>query len=332
MRGTAAINLGLAVMLGVSLLLGLKLLADGNLARFNPLATSGFDCHVPSHGKADSFGMVWVPGGTFTMGADHAYFEEGPAHSREVEGFWISRYEVSNTEFAAFVEATGYLTLAERGSDDPAMPVEQRLPGSAVFMPPRSGEQYDPWAPWWRFVPGANWRHPEGPDSNLDGREWHPVVHVAYEDAEAYAQWKGHRLPTEAEFEFAAQSSRHRLADGTYVANTWQGFFPFQHEAADGFSGTAPVGCYPPNELGVHDLIGNVWEWTASVYYHGHAAEAEDSFPEGYDPNQPGEAVAVIKGGSYLCAPNYCMRYRPEARQAQSKGLGTSHIGFRTAL
>jgi formylglycine-generating enzyme len=318
-------------LLAITSLFALKLLADFKLSTFRLVSSDLNGCHLTDTQYQHSDRMVWVPGGSFMMGAEYAYSEEGPAHFREVDGFWIGRFEVTNAEFTEFVEATGYLTLAERGSAEPGLPPQQRQPGSAVFMPPLAGEQYDPWASWWRFVSGANWRHPEGPGSDIDGLDRHPVVHVAYEDAQAYADWKGHRLPTEAEFEFAAQSSRHRLEDGSYVANTWQGFFPFQHEAADGFSGSAPAGCYIPNELGLYDLIGNVWEWTSSAYYQGHDFPAVVDYPEGLDPAQPGEAVAVIKGGSYLCAPNYCMRYRPEARQGQSKGLGTSHIGFRTA-
>jgi formylglycine-generating enzyme required for sulfatase activity len=183
---------------------------------------------------------------------------------------------------------------------------------------------------WWKLVPGASWRAPEGPGSSLDGREHHPVVHVAFEDAAAYAAWAGRRLPTETEFELAAQTSARKNAAGEHAANTWQGLFPLRNEPADGYAGTAPVACYEPNALGVHDLIGNVWEWTASAYYPRHDFGAKAEYPEGHDPNQPGEAVAVLKGGSHLCAPDYCMRYRPQARIGQSKGLGASHIGFRT--
>lgn len=274
--------------------------------------------------------QVWVPGGAFAMGAEFAYPEEGPVHQAEVAGFWIDRYEVTNRQFARFVEATGYQTLAERGSSDPNLPAEFQQPGSAVFMPLREGEDYDPWQTWWRYVPGADWRHPEGPGSTIEGKEDHPVVHVAYEDALAYARWLGRELPTEEQFEYAAQSSARKSAGGSFVSNTWQGLFPFQNLPEDGHESLAPVGCYAANALGLHDLIGNVWEWTASPYYLTHDFGARADYPQGYDPAQPGEAVAVIKGGSYLCAANYCMRYRPEARQGQSKGLGTSHIGFRT--
>lgn len=275
-------------------------------------------------------GMVWIPGGDFTMGAEYTYVEESPAHSASVGGFWMSRTEVTNAQFAEFVAATGYSTLAQRGIEDPA--TGAHIPGSAVFSPHVSTEPVNPFASWWLFMENAHWQQPEGPGSSIAGREQHPVVHIAYEDALAYARWKGHALPTEAQFEFAAQSSTRRDGDGEFQSNTWQGLFPLQHDVQDGYTGTAPVGCYAANDLGLYDLIGNVWEWTASPYYTSHAFPEPENFPQGYDPAQPNDAVAVIKGGSYLCAPNYCMRYRPEARQAQSKGLGTSHIGFRTVI
>jgi formylglycine-generating enzyme required for sulfatase activity len=262
------------------------------------------------------------------MGAEYAYREEGPAHPAEVSGFWMDQSEVTNAQYAEFVAATGYLTLAERGisSMDAA---GTTIAGSAVFKPQFTNGELDPFANWWQFVADANWLHPEGPGSSIAGLEQYPVVHIAFEDAQAYATWKGHALPTEAQFEYAAQSSARSDAAG-FTSNTWQGLFPFQNDAKDGYTGAAPVGCYGANALGLYDLIGNVWEWTASPYYPTHDFSAKEAWPEGYDPVQPGEAVAVIKGGSYLCAPNYCMRYRPEARQGQIKGLGTSHIGFRT--
>jgi formylglycine-generating enzyme len=275
-------------------------------------------------------GMVWIEGGNFIMGAQDTYFEEGPSFEESVDGFWMSQHEVTNEQFNAFVSATGYLTLAERGIENPA--TGEHIPGSAVFSPHVSDIPVNPFAGWWMFMEEADWQHPGGPDTSIEGRDKHPVVHIAFEDAQAYAQWKGHALPTEAQFEYAAQSSGRRDSEGNFQSNTWQGLFPFQHDTQDGFTGTAPVGCYAPNDLALYDLIGNVWEWTASPYFVNHAFPDKENFPEGYDPIQPGEPVAVIKGGSYLCAPNYCMRYRPEARQAQSKGLGTSHIGFRTVI
>ena len=274
--------------------------------------------------------MLFVPAGDFTMGADTAFPEEGPASAQSVTGFWMDRTEVTNAEFAAFAAATGYRTLAERGVRVAEAPESPVIPGSAVFRPQSQNGGVRGLESWWAFVPGASWREPEGPGSSLVGREQHPVVHVAWEDAAAYAAWAGRSLPTEAQFEYAAQTSARRNAAGEHTANTWQGLFPLRNEPADGYAGTAPVACYEPNALGLHDLIGNVWEWTASPYYPRHDFAARAEHPEGYDPNQLGEPVAVLKGGSHLCAPDYCMRYRPQARIGQSRGLGASHIGFRT--
>ena len=278
-------------------------------------------------------GMVWVPGGRFTMGSDHAFPEEGPAIAASAPGFWMDQTEVTNAQFAQFVAATGYRTLAERGirqGDAPESPV---VPGSAVFRPRGGAEAMRSFVNWWQFEAGASWRHPDGPGTSIAGLEQHPVVHIAYEDALAYAQWKGHSLPTEEQFEFAAQGGARKNAAGEYAANSWQGMFPSLNTAADGYSGTAPVGCFDANPFGLHDLIGNVWEWTQSPYYERHDFAAKQAHPQGFDPVQPEEkAVAVLKGGSYLCSPDYCMRYRPEARIGQSLGLGASHIGFRTVL
>jgi formylglycine-generating enzyme required for sulfatase activity len=267
-------------------------------------------------------GMVWVPGGQFTLGSDTGFPEEGPAVQAKVTGFWMDQTEVTNAQFAQFVAATGYRTLAETAA----------IGGSAVFRPRGDAAAMRAFVNWWRFVPGANWRHPGGAGS-LAGMDQHPVVHIAYEDALAYARWKGRGLPTEEQFEFAASSSARKNAVGGWAANTWQGSFPALNTTADGFAATAPVGCFEANKLGLYDLIGNVWEWTTSFYYPRHAFAAQAAHPQGFDPTQPEEAaVAVLKGGSYLCSPDYCMRYRPEARIGQSRGLGTSHIGFRTVL
>jgi formylglycine-generating enzyme required for sulfatase activity len=281
-------------------------------------------------GESPYPGMVFVPAGEFTMGSDAAFPEEGPASRRSVSGFWIDRTEVTNAEFAAFVAATGYRTLAERGVRVAPEPASPLIAGSAVFRPDGDGSRVRGLESWWKFVPGAHWRAPEGPGSTLEGRERHPVVHVAWEDAAAYADWTGRSLPTEAQFEYAARTSARKNAAGDYSANTWQGVFPVRNEPADGHAGVAPVACYEPNALGLYDMVGNVWEWTASAYYPRHDFAAAAEYPEGYDPLQPGEPVAVLKGGSYLCAPDYCMRYRPQARIGQSQGLGASHIGFRT--
>jgi sulfatase modifying factor 1 len=280
--------------------------------------------------SAPGSGMAFVSGGAFTMGSDSAFPEEGPAHAASVESFWMDRTEVTNEQFATFVAATGYVTLAERGVRTAAALDAPSVAGSAVFAPQSSDGALPGLEGWWRFVPGASWRAPGGPGTSLEARAHHPVVHVAYEDAVAYAEWKGASLPTEEQFEYAARTSARRNPAGAYAANTWQGIFPTRNEARDGYVGAAPVACFEPNALGLHDLIGNVWEWTASPYYPRHDFPARADHPDGYDPEQPAEAVATLKGGSYLCAPDYCMRYRPEARIGQSLGLGTSHIGFRT--
>lgn len=284
--------------------------------------------------------MAWVEGGAFMMGSERAYAEEGPVHTEQVTGFWISRYEVSNKQFAEFVEATSYVTVAERvpsPEEYPDIPKDLLVPGSAVFVAPDTFvSTVNPMA-WWQFRAGADWRHPNGSETTIKGRDDFPVVHIAHEDALAYAAWRGHRLPSEAEYEFAARgglegatyASGEELAPaGEHQANTWQGIFPVQNTAEDGFKGLAPVGCYESNAYGLHDMIGNVWEWTSDPYYPAHGDYTEP--PQGYDPRQPGLPVRVIKGGSFLCAPNYCMRYRPAARHAQETGLGTDHIGFRT--
>lgn len=265
-------------------------------------------------------GMVWVEGGTFTLGADATFPEEGPARPARVGGFWMDQTEVTNAQFAEFVAATGYVTRAEREG------------GSALFHVPDAARATQALVDWWRFGRGADWRHPQGRGSDIGLRAQHPVVHVAYEDALAYARWKGRTLPTEEQFEFAAQGTNRRGQDGTYASNTWQGSFPAQDTAADGYAGTAPVGCFAANRHGLHDMIGNVWEWTTTAYFARHDT-ADPARPGGFDPTQPEERdVAVLKGGSFLCAPDYCMRYRPEARIGHGHALATAHIGFRTVL
>lgn len=268
---------------------------------------------------------VDLPGGMVTIGSNAAYPEEAPANERYIEPFNLDAHEVTNAQFAEFIDATGYVTSAERATQ-----LGFEANGSAVFR-----------AAGWQFIAGADWRQPEGPNSTYNPLE--PVVHVSREDAMAYAEWLGRRLPTEAEFEYAARSgnfeTRYAWGEeltpgGQYMANTWQGAFPVADVASDGFSGRAPVGCFPPNKFGLYDMIGNVWEWTSSPYYPQHNIEPETQAADngqGFDPRQPGLPVGVLKGGSYLCAENYCRRYRPSARHAQDLELGTNHIGFRTA-
>ena len=296
--------------------------------------------------------MVWIPGGEFTMGSDEHYPEEAPAHRVTVGGFWIDRYAVTNAQFARFVEATGYVTLAERApkaEDYPGAKPEMLIPGSVVFQQPSHRVDLRNHYNWWTWVKGADWRHPEGPSSSLKRRERHPVVHVSWEDVEAYAAWVGKALPTEAEWEFSArgglEAAVYTWGDefaprGRFMANTWQGEFPLVNLVADGFERTSPVGSFPPNGYGLFDMAGNVWEWTTDWYQeHGRIASAccASIDPKGgdrddsYDPRSPDLRIPrkVLKGGSYLCAPNYCLRYRPAARIGHAVDTATGHLGFR---
>ncbi|WP_370552588.1 formylglycine-generating enzyme family protein [Conexibacter sp. CPCC 206217] len=299
--------------------------------------------------------MAWVPQATFLMGSDAHYREEAPAHSVTVSGFWIDRHQVTNRDFAAFVAQTGYVTVAERPldpADFPGAPAENLVPGSLVFRRTPGPVDLRHLSQWWAWAPGACWRRPEGPGSSLDGRERHPVVHVAYEDAERFAAWADKTLPTEAQWELAARGG---LDGTTYtwgnepeprgerLANYWHGDFPWR--PAPGYGRTTPVGSFPANGSGVFDMAGNVWEWTADWFSSRHPEPAGSPCcvprdPRGgperdsLDPAQPQFEVArkVIKGGSFLCADSYCLRYRPAARRPQMVDTGMSHIGFRCAL
>jgi sulfatase modifying factor 1 len=300
--------------------------------------------------------MVWIPGGTFLMGSNRHYPEEAPTHHATVNGFWMDQYTVTNTDFLSFIEATGHVTIAERVPDAAAYPgalPDMLVPGSVVFKPPRHRVDLRNHFNWWVWVPGADWRHPEGPGSSLDQRWNHPVVHVAFEDVEAYAKWAGKELPTEAEWEFAARGGLEGAAytwgeefapGGKMMANTWQGEFPVLNLLLDGYERTSPVGAFPANGYGLYDMAGNVWEWTvdwfqsgqkpAGACCSGHAktAKAKDDLREkSYDPGAPDIRIPrkVLKGGSFLCAANYCMRYRPAARIPQQVDTGTCHQGFR---
>lgn len=288
-------------------------------------------------------GTVKITGGLFRIGADDQLPEERSAEAVTLSGFCMDAYEVTNAQFTQFVQETGYVTVAERplsAEQFPDLSDDQRAPGSAVFQSPAPGQPLQELS-WWQWVPGANWQHPEGPNSSINGRENHPVVHIAFEDAQAYATWAGKSLPTEAQWEFAARGG---LKDAIFSwgntyspkkANTWQGEFPVENTLADGYLGTAPVGSFPPNGYGLYDMTGNVWEWTQDWYRIGHDGKAHSVDPvasnrqESFDPRDPGVSKHVIKGGSFLCARNYCSRYRPAAREAQSPDTGTSHIGFR---
>jgi formylglycine-generating enzyme len=298
--------------------------------------------------------MRFISGGTFRMGSDTHYPEEAPVHTATVEPFWIDQFAVTNEKFAIFVKETDYVTMAERvpnAEDYPGAKPEMLRPASVVFRKPSGRVDLRNAYNWWTYVPGADWRHPEGPNSSIRDRMQHPVVHVAWEDAEAYAKWIGKNLPTEAQWEFAARGG---LDGATYawgeeftpenrqMANTWQGEFPWQNLAADGYEGTAPVGQFPPNGYELYDMIGNVWEWTTDWYSSHHPAQhaccgagkAGVSREESYDPALPDIRIPrkVIKGGSFLCAPNYCRRYRPAARMAQPIDTSTCHVGMRLVI
>jgi len=254
--------------------------------------------------------IVSIPAGSAVIGSESGYPEERPERQIEIAKFDMDATEVTNAQFSVFVRETGYVTSAEK--IQPGFNAK----GAAVFVPPDKDNPS-----WWRFVEGANWRHPEGPGSSIEGQANDPVVQLSHADAMAYAAWKGRTLPTEAQWEYAAKAGSHtryvwgedRTIDGAEQANTWQGAFPIQNTQDDGYLKRSPVGCYPPNNFGLYDMIGNVWEWTDTVYKQSRT-----------------EPVYILKGGSFLCAENYCRRYRPAAKQPQEAGFPTNHIGFRT--
>ena len=293
-------------------------------------------------GRAPVQDMVWIEGGEFLMGSEDFYPEERPVRRVEVDGFWIDERPVTAAEFRRFVRETGYVTVAERpldSADYPDADPDLLVPGSLVFRKTSGPVSLNEARNWWEYVPGAFWKKPGGPRTTINGRDRHPVVQVAYEDAEAYAAWSGKALPTEAEWEYAARGGLdgatfawgdEHFPNGSPSANTWQGEFPWQNLRADGFEGTSPVGSFPPNGYGLYDMTGNTWEWTSDDFSLGHvegtpccAAEPlrGERFPR-----------KVIKGGSHLCAPNYCLRYRPAARQGETVDTSTGHIGIRCVV
>jgi formylglycine-generating enzyme len=307
-------------------------------------------------------GMLWIPGGEFTMGTDSdlGWADEKPSHRVRVDGFWMDQTDVTNAEFRRFVEATGYVTTAEKPPDPdeilaqmppgtPRPPKENLVAGALVFTPTKGPVSLRDFSQWWKWTPGANWRHPEGPGSEIKDKDDHPVVQVSWDDAMAYCKWAGKRLPTEAEWEFAARGG---LDNKPYVwgddvptdtnihANIWQGEFPYKNTATDGFVRTSPVKTFPPNGFGLYDMSGNVWQWCSDWYqadlYRTRANEGLIVNPQGpaksFDPRQPYCPLRVQKGGSFLCCDSYCTRYRPSARHGCTPDTGMSHIGFRCVL
>ncbi len=322
-----------------------------------PAAAKTAERSVPSATAAAE--MVWIPGGTFELGSTDpdASRHESPVHPVKVDGFWMDVTEVTNAQFNEFVEATGYVTVAERPIDwdelkqqlppgTPKPPDEVLQPGALVFTPPDHAVGLGDYSQWWSWTIGANWRHPYGPGSSIEGMENYPVVHIAYEDAQAYAEWAGKRLPTEAEWEFAARGGAENSAfawgdelrpDGAFLANFFQGSFPHNNTAEDGYARIAPVKQYPPNGYGLYDMIGNVWEWTTDWYrpdtYAQRTANTPLNNPVGpassFDPQDPRVPKRVTKGGSFLCSNEYCSNYRPSARMATAFDSGQEHLGFR---
>jgi sulfatase modifying factor 1 len=313
----------------------------------------------PAPGTAPA-GMVWIPGGEFSMGcadpsADlcggaETMYDARPIHRTYVDGFWMDNHEVTNAEYAAFVEATGYVTIAEKtptAEDFPDAPPENLVAGAVVFTPTPEPVPLDNHFQWWRYEHGANWRHPDGPQSSIVGRDNYPVIHVAYVDAVAYCQWAGKRLPTEAEWEFAARGGKSGnmytwgtefKPGGKHQANTFQGVFPVTDAAEDGFAGIAPVKQFPPNPYGLYDVTGNVWEWCSDWYRHDYFETLAKSGnvarnPQGpevpLDPTEPTERKRIHRGGSFLCVDQYCSRYIVGSRGKGEHSTGTNHVGFR---
>lgn len=301
--------------------------------------------------------MKWIPAGEFVMGSDaeYAHENERPAHPASVSGFWLDEHVVTNAEFRKFVSATGYLTTAERQPDweelkkqaapgTPKPPDEVLQPGSLVFVPPDHPVDLRDMGAWWSWMPGASWQHPQGPGSSIDGLDNYPVVHVSWDDAQAYAKWAGKRLPTEVEWEYAARGGvkgtrfywgNELTPGGKHMINSFTGEFPYRNSAADGFARVAPVKSFPPNGFELYDMAGNVWQWTQDLYRadsHTHAAKGE-AHPGCFDPTRavPDAEERVIKGGSFLCHRNYCESYRPSARRGTPPDTGSEHVGFRCA-
>ncbi|MGV3774655.1 MAG: formylglycine-generating enzyme family protein [Verrucomicrobiales bacterium] len=297
-------------------------------------------------GVREKDGMVWIAPRTFLMGSANGNPDEQPVHEVSVRGFWMDKTEVTNAEFEKFIQATGYKTVAERAPQFEGVDDEMNVPGSLVFTPPLESKpganENEAVLERWSYVPGANWRQPEGQGSTIKGRENYPVVHIAWEDAVAYAKWAGKRLPTEAEWECAARGGvndqpyiwgSEKLPGGKWPANIFQGEFPQENTALDGFTGAAPVASFPPNAFGLHDMAGNVWEWCSDWYrpdyYQKSPKISPPGPPDSYDPNEPGMPKKVVRGGSFLCSDSHCTGYRPSARMKVATDTGLNHTGFR---
>lgn len=348
--------LGLGVVLG-GLIAGAVVFLDfrpsrGELTDWNDPTPPRLNSRTPPADAPE--GMVWIPGGEFWMGASPELAEESkdyldslPPHKVYVDGFWMDQHEVTNEEFARFVEATGYVTYCEKKPEvapEDLHKVDKNLlePWSFVFAGLKKGEVAQSPYDWWKPVNGANWRQPEGPGSTIKGREKHPVVHVAWVDAVEYCKWAKKRLPTEAEWEFAARGGLDRKkycwgdeekVNGKFLANYWQGDFPYENSKEDGHDKTAPVGSYPPNGYGLYDMVGNVWEWCADWYQSDYYKKSPFKNPQGpmrgYDANEPGVPKRVMRGGSFLCSEVYCRRYLPSARHKGEPVSAQNHCGFR---
>jgi formylglycine-generating enzyme len=300
---------------------------------------------IPTVRTPNTNEMVWVPAGSFWMGSEGGHPDELPVHQVSVDGFWMDKTEVTNEQFEEFVRETRYVTIAEKKPDPkdfPGVPAENLVAGAVVFSPPPGDVPLENHFVWWKYMPGANWRHPEGPDSNLKGREKHPVVHACWYDAVAYSRWAGKRLPTEAEWEYASRGGLDRqpyswgqeqVPQGQWHANIWQGRFPNENTMGDRFRGTAPIAQFPANGYGLFDIAGNVWEWCEDWYRPDYYAKSLPRNPRGpddsFDPNEPGTPKKIMRGGSFLCSDLYCTGYRPSARMKSSPDTGLSHTGFR---
>ena len=340
----------------------------GNATTYAAIMTLGLPLHIaaapasgqsPAPGPAPE-GMVWIPSGEFSMGSDLASEaicglpgttkDSQPVHRVYVDGFWMDKTEVTNEQFEKFVKATKYITVAERAptaAEFPTAPPENLVAGSVVFTPPDHLVSLEDHYQWWSYVKGANWRHPLGPNSDIKGKEKYPVVQIAYEDAVAYAKWAGKRLPTEAEFEFAARGGlegklyawgNELKPGGKWMANIFQGQFPYKDTGEDGFAGIAPVAQFPTNGYGLYDMAGNVWEWCSDWYrpdYYAQLASAGGVTrnPQGpdspFDPSEPTEKKRVLRGGSFLCSDQYCTRYMVGTRGKGEISSGSNHLGFR---